>query len=80
MSLAIGSDHAGFELKQQIIAYFDRNGIKYVDYGTYNPERVDYPDYGVLVGKKVAAGEHERGIIICGTGIGISISANKVKG
>lgn len=80
MAIAIGSDHAGFELKQQIMTYFDQTGIEYVDYGTFNLEHVDYPDYGVLVGKKVAAHEHEKGIIICGTGIGISISANKVKG
>ncbi len=80
MGLAIGSDHAGFELKQQIIDYFERNDIDYTDYGTDSLDSVDYPDFGVLVGKKVAAGEHERGIIMCGTGIGISISANKIRG
>ena len=80
MTIAIGSDHAGFELKKQILEYFDQNAIEYTDYGTYNLEQVDYPDYGVLVGKKISNGEHKRGIIICGTGIGISISANKVRG
>ncbi|MBN1562144.1 ribose 5-phosphate isomerase B [candidate division KSB1 bacterium] len=80
MTIAIGSDHAGFELKQQIINYLAENGMDYTDYGAYGSARVDYPDYGVLVGKKVGAGEHEKGIIICGTGIGISISANKMKG
>ena len=80
MTIAIGSDHAGFELKKRIIEYFDHNKIDYTDYGTYDAEHADYPDFGVLVGKKISAGEHEKGIIICGTGIGISISANKVKG
>lgn len=80
MSIAIASDHAGFELKQQIIDYFEHNNIAYTDYGVDNLDRVDYPDYGVLVGKKVAAGAHEKGVIMCGTGIGISISANKVRG
>ncbi len=80
MTIAIGSDHAGFELKQQIVEYFDLNKIPYTDYGTHNIDRVDYPDFGVLIGKKVAGGDHDKGIIICGTGIGISISANKVTG
>jgi len=80
MTIAIGSDHAGFELKQQIVEYFDLNKIAYTDYGTHSADRVDYPDFGVLVGKKIAAGEHDNGIIICGTGIGISISANKIRG
>ena len=80
MTIAIGSDHAGFELKRQITDYFDLNKIDYTDYGTYGPDRVDYSDYGVKVAQKVVAGEHDLGIIICGTGIGISISANKVNG
>ena len=80
MTIAIGSDHAGFELKQKVVEYFDLNNIAYTDYGTHNADRVDYPDFGVLIGKKVLGGDHEKGIIICGSGIGISISANKVKG
>lgn len=80
MTLAIGSDHAGFELKQQIIDYLAQNNVGYVDYGAYSSERVDYPDYGALIGKKVGAGEHKKGILICGTGIGMSITANKMKG
>ncbi|MBN1465770.1 ribose 5-phosphate isomerase B [candidate division KSB1 bacterium] len=80
MTIAIGCDHAGFELKQQIIDYLAQSKIDYKDYGAYSPERVDYPDYGALIGKKVGAGEHEKGIIICGTGIGMSIAANKMKG
>ena len=80
MAIAIGSDHAGFELKQQIVEYFDLNKIAYTDYGAHSLDRVDYPDFGVLIGKKVVGGDHEKGIVICGSGIGISISANKVRG
>ena len=80
MSIAIGSDHAGYTLKQEICEYFDQQNIEYTDYGTESPERVDYPDFGIKVAKQVVAGAHNVGIIICGTGIGISISANKVKG
>lgn len=78
--IAIGSDHGGFALKQEIIKHFDENGIKYKDFGTYSEESCDYPVYGELVGKAVASGECELGIVICGTGIGISIAANKIKG
>ncbi|MDZ7722953.1 MAG: ribose 5-phosphate isomerase B [candidate division KSB1 bacterium] len=79
MSIAIGSDHAGFQLKQQIIDFLKQENLEYKDYGCYSPERVDYPDIGVKVGQAVAAGECERGILVCGSGIGISIAANKVK-
>lgn len=78
--LAIGSDHGGFALKQEIIKHLDEKGIAYKDFGTWSEESVDYPVYGEAVGKAVASGEYERGIVICGTGIGISIAANKVKG
>ncbi|NLH01337.1 MAG: ribose 5-phosphate isomerase B [Clostridiales bacterium] len=78
--IAIGSDHGGFALKQEIIKHFDENGTKYKDFGTYSEESCDYPVYGELVGKAVASGECELGIVICGTGIGISIAANKIKG
>ena len=78
--LAIGSDHGGFTLKQEIMKHLTERGIAYRDYGTYTEESCDYPEYGEAVGRAVASGECERGIVICGTGIGISISANKVHG
>lgn len=78
--IALGSDHGGFGLKKEITKYLEEKGIEYKDYGTFTEESCDYPVYGELVGKAVASGECERGIIICGTGIGISIAANKVKG
>ena len=77
---AIGSDHGGFELKQAVMKHLEERGIEYRDYGTYTPESCDYPDYGAAVGRAVASGECERGIIICGTGIGISMAANKIDG
>jgi len=80
MSIAIGSDHAGYELKQQIVDHFKNQKIDITDYGTFSRDSVDYPDYGIKVATQVSKGEHEKGIIICGTGIGISISANKIKG
>lgn len=78
--IAIGSDHAGYELKQQLIAYFKEKEIPYKDFGTDGLALVDYPDYGIKVGEAVVSGNYAFGIVICGTGIGISISANKVKG
>lgn len=78
--IAIGSDHAGFALKQEIMKHLQEKGLEYKDYGTYTEERCDYPDYGKAVARAVASGEAEKGIIICGTGIGISMSANKVRG
>ena len=78
--IAIGSDHGGFELKQAIMAHLDKRGLEYKDFGTYDEASCDYPEYGKAVAHAVASGEYERGIIICGTGIGISISANKVPG
>lgn len=78
--IAIGSDHGGFELKKEIMAHLDARGLEYKDFGTYSDESCDYPVYGKAVAKAVASGECERGIIICGTGIGISIAANKVHG
>ena len=78
--IAIGSDHGGFELKKEIMAHLDARGLEYKDFGTYSDASCDYPVYGKAVAKAVASGECERGIIICGTGIGISISANKVHG
>ena len=78
--IAIGSDHGGFELKKEIMAHLDARGLEYKDFGTYSDASCDYPVYGKAVANAVASGECERGIIICGTGIGISIAANKVKG
>ena len=78
--IAIGSDHGGFELKQAIMKYLEEKGLAYKDFGTYTTDSCDYPVYGEAVAKAVAAGECDKGIVICGTGIGISIAANKVKG
>lgn len=78
--LAIGSDHGGFELKNHIIEHLKEIGVDYKDFGTYDENSVDYPDIAEKVGKSVVSGECENGILICGTGIGISIAANKIKG
>ncbi len=78
--LAIGSDHGGFALKQEIMAHLREKGIEFKDFGTYTEESCDYPDYGEAVARAVASGECERGIAVCGTGIGISIAMNKVRG
>ena len=78
--IAIGSDHGGFELKQEIMKHHADMGLEYKDYGTYTTDSCDYPVYGEAVARAVADGECDKGILICGTGIGISISANKVKG
>lgn len=80
MKIGLGSDHGGFELKEKIKGYLENKGLEVVDYGTFDEESVDYPDYGKKVGQAVASKEVERGIVVCGTGIGISIAANKVKG
>ncbi len=76
--IAIGSDHAGFELKQSVIAYLKENGIEFKDFGCYDTNSVDYPVIAETTCKAIVSGECERGILICGTGIGISIAANKV--
>ena len=78
--IAIGSDHGGYALKQVIISHLADRGIEFRDFGTYSEESCDYPDYGEAVGRAVASGECELGIAVCGTGIGISIAANKVHG
>ena len=80
MKIAIGSDHAAVGFKIQIIDYLLNKGFQIKDFGTYSAERVDYCDYGFIVGEAVASGEFDCGIIFCGSGIGISIAANKVKG
>lgn len=78
--IALGCDHGGFELKQEIIKHFESKGIAYKDYGTYTEESCDYPVYAKKVAEAVLTKECELGILICGTGIGISITANRIKG
>lgn len=80
MKIAIGSDHGGFNLKKIIKEHLESKGIDVMDLGTHSLDSVDYPDYGKAVGETVAAGEADCGILICGTGIGISLAANKVNG
>lgn len=80
MKIGIGSDHGGFELKEYIKEYLEKSGVEFIDYGTYNKDSVDYPEYGKKVAEAVISQEVDRGIVICGTGIGISIATNKVKG
>ena len=78
--IAIGSDHGGFDLKQAVIGYLEEKGIAYKDFGCYDKSSCDYPVFGRVVAEAVASGEYEKGIVICTTGIGISMVANKVKG
>lgn len=78
--IALGCDQGGFELMQEVRKHLEERGLEYKDFGTYSAESVDYPIYGKKVAHAVASGECEKGILICGTGIGISITANKVKG
>ena len=78
--IALGSDHGGFALKQEVIKHLEARGLEYKDYGTYSDASCDYPVYGKAVAHAVADGECEKGIIICGTGIGISITASKGPG
>ncbi len=80
MKIAIGSDHVGFDLKLSIKKHLEDNGYDCIDFGTYSKERTDYPIYGEAVAHAVADGDCDKGILICGTGVGISLSANKVKG
>lgn len=77
MTIAIGCDHAGFELKKEIISLLDDLHIECIDYGTEGPQSVDYPDFGEKVSDAVSSGKIDKGILICGTGIGMSIVANK---
>lgn len=80
MKIAIGSDHVGLELKKEIIDYLVEKGIEVKDFGTDSPERCDYPVYGYKVAMAVSSGEFDKGILICGTGVGMSLAANKIKG
>jgi len=80
VKIAIGSDHAGFALKKELAAYLKNNGYEYQDFGTDSEASCDYPDFAFPVAKAVAAGRFERGILICGSGVGVTITANRVKG
>ncbi|AHF61404.1 hypothetical protein P344_06140 [Spiroplasma mirum ATCC 29335] len=80
MKIAIGNDHTGVEMKNAIVEYLEDNGYEVINIGTDTPESVDYPDYGFKVGELVVNKTADLGIVICGTGVGISIAANKVKG
>lgn len=80
MIFAIGCDHGGFELKNEIVKWFNDNNIQYKDFGVYKCESIDYPNIAKPVCESVVSGECDRGILVCGTGIGMSIAANKIKG
>ena len=80
MKIALGSDHGGYALKCDIIQLLEKLGHEYKDFGCYSTESCDYPDFGEAAARAVASGEYDRGIVICTTGIGISIAANKVAG
>lgn len=78
--IALGCDHGGYDLKQEVIRYFEENNIAYKDFGCMDKSSCDYPEFGRAAAQAVADGECEKGIVICTTGIGISISANKIPG
>lgn len=80
MKIALGSDHGGYNLKQVVEKYLDELNIEYKDFGCHGCDSVDYPDFALPVAEGVVSGEFDRGILICGTGIGMSIAANKVPG
>lgn len=80
MKIVIGSDHRGYPLKEQIKKYFDNSKIEYKDVGTISTESVDYPDYAKLAGAAINEENFDYGVLICGSGIGVSMAANKVKG
>jgi ribose 5-phosphate isomerase B len=80
MKLAIGADHAGFPLKEEIRGYLERLEHEVIDLGTYNTEPSDYPDFAEAVGRTLMAGRAERGILVCGSGVGVNVAANKMPG
>ncbi len=80
MRIAVASDHAGYELKMEVIKYLSERGVEYMDFGCGPGERVDYPDYGERAIKTVCSGEFERAILVCGSGLGMAIVADKFKG
>ena len=78
--IAIGSDHAGYEEKENLKKTLDEIGVEYEDVGTFSLDSVDYPDFAQKVGEKIESGEAEQGILVCGSGIGVAIAANKMRG
>ena len=78
--IALGCDHGGYELMQEVIKCLEEHGLEYKNYGTYSTDSCDYPDYAKKVAEAILAGECEKGILICGTGIGITIAANRYEG
>lgn len=80
MKIAIGNDHAAVEMKQEIVSHLESKGHTVLNYGTDTPESCDYPKFGKLVGQAVIAQEADCGVLICGTGVGISLAANKIRG
>ena len=80
MQIGLACDHGGYELKEELIAFLKSLGVKSIDMGTFSEDSVDYPDFGILVAEKVSRRELEKGILLCGTGIGMSIVANKFPG
>lgn len=80
MKIVLGSDHGGYQLKENLKKYLEEQNMEYIDFGCQSEKSVDYPDIGFKVAKEVKSGKYDRGILICGTGIGMSIVANKVKG
>ena len=80
MKIGIGNDHTAVAMKKEIIAHLEARGIEVTDYGTYTEERCNYPEFGEKVARAVADGREDLGILICGTGVGISLAANKVRG
>lgn len=80
MRIAVGSDHAGFHMKETLAEHLRDVGHEVIDCGTHSEERVDYPDFGAAVGRAVASGEAEGGLCVCGSGIGIAMAANKIAG
>ena len=80
MKIGIGNDHAALEMKNQVMEYLEEKGYEVINYGTNAPESCNYPEFGEKVGRAVVSGEVDCGILICGTGVGISLAANKVKG
>jgi ribose 5-phosphate isomerase B len=80
MKVAVGSDHAGYTLKQRLVEKLKSSGHQVEDVGTFSEESTDYPDYAAAVGRKVAAGDADKGLLVCSSGVGMSIAANKVRG
>ena len=80
MRIALGADHAGFELKEKVKDFLEKQGHEVCDFGCFSPESVDYPVYGIKVAKSILSGECERGVLICGTGLGMSMVANRFPG